>query len=461
MTWFVLTSLVVLLIFGLFYPTHFLIADELGYFEQALKLAGATDQSAPCTSCLAAFRSNPIDTYPAGTALLAAVAISLGGPKAVFWLSMVLSLLGYWAMGWSLREHHKPMTWALYPALFLPGLVLTRTLMSDVPSFTLAAIFLYFFFKNPKNRWFQLVAGVAAGLALLFRETNLLWGLPFLAGAFIRQSHQRYWLAAGFLFGGLMRAAVAWKVFGDPFFVKDPGIGFSASALPANLGFYLLVLSVLCPGGLWWWWKSRHPFKTETGISIALFLLVYSLYGYEAFGKSGYKGLFLQARFMFPLLPFLTWSAANSDFNFSKKKQQSLFGAAIALFLCVQIAGWQYNREQSKLTQILQDINPATSISFTPDDSRKYLNGLYGAYCMIDGTQVSRSDLNCGSTWYVHTITRAESADRKAKAQAAELAVEEKFNGWYKRRVANQRIFDGTRLQVWEVQNSDEREQKR
>ena len=454
----VLTSLFVLIIFGVFYPSHFLIADELSYFEQALNWSGNQHELVQCPPCTGPCQTTPPANYPAGTGLLAALFISVAGPKSVFWMNILLWLAGIWAIALNLFQQHKSLAWAAYPALFLPGLVLCRTLMSDMSGFALAAIFIWLFCAGRQSRILFFLAGCAAGLALLFRETNVLWSLPFLIGAMWRRETMWRWLWTGFAFGGLARLGAAWWLFADPFFVKDPGIGFSWTLLPGNLVFYVVVLSLLCPAGLWLWWKSRHPFRTEIGVGIALFLLVYSAYGYDAFDKSGYKGWVLQGRFMLPLLPFLTLSAASAGLVFFNKIKTTLVIAAGVFFLGVQIGGWRYNLEQQKFTQALQALPTNTHISFTPDESRKYLNALQGPVNLMDGANLRAGSLNCRPRWYVHTISRSESPDRKNKAEAAKHAVQHYFKNWKMQAVTDIRIFDGARLQVWQVQQFNNNE---
>lgn len=446
--------LAALAVYAIFYPSHFLIADELDYFQQAMIWSGESNAGGAFPPCPEFFQAGSLPTYPAGTGLLAALAIHLGGPKSVFWVSILLWLLGSWTILLNLHRHQKPLIWALYPAFFLPGLVLTRTLMSDMPSFALAAVFIWMFCAYRQHRVVQFFAGFLAGLALLFRETNLLWSLPFLIGAYLRREQTQHWLALGFGLGCCLRAGIAWHIFGDPLFFKDPGIGFSWSAIPGNLFFYAAVMLVLAPAGLWLWWKTRHPYKVEMGFVIALFLLVYSAYDYEAFDKSGYKGLVLQARYMLPLLPIFALSAAYADLKFSKKMQIAALSTAAALFLCVQIGGWAYNREQQKITKALQDLPTGTHISFTPDESRKFLNPLLGQEQFVDGNTIAATDLACQNSWYAHTVTRFESTDRVKKAQTAERALQTFFKNWEKQPVIDLQILDGTRLQVWKAQRN-------
>jgi len=447
-----LVSFFALLAFWFCFPTHFLIADELAYFDQALAFSnGQTSllRCAPCDGSCQAYR--PSD-YPAGTSLLAASFIWMGGPKAVFWSSFFCWIAGTWALALTLQWNGKATHWAFFPWLFFPALALTRTVMSDLPGFLLAAVFMLLLTAYPKNRWAMFGAGLVGGISLLFRETNLLWVLPFSVGILLRKKTHCLWFWAGLLAGLLPRLFFSWLLFQSPFFIRDPGIAFSWSVLPANLIFYGLVLLVILPGGLWFWWKSKHPYQAEIGLCLALFLLVYSGYGYDAFAKSGYKGIFLQARFLIPLLPFFALAAAWSPLVPWQKLRIVLPAAALLLFAGVQVIGRAYNTGQQRFTDALLNLPTTTHISLSPDESRKYLNTVHGPSTILDGAALSDHALRCSDTWYVHLIARSESADRAKKAQAAQAAFLRHFKHWKMELHGQLAMTDGARLLIWKVQ---------
>ncbi len=517
-------------VFTATYPTHFLIADEVAYFEQALEW-GKTSISNSQPSWIGRPQGSPlqpiVSDYPPGTALLAAGFISLFGPKAVFWSGFVAWLIGIWALTGLLHRLNKPVAWALYPALFLPGLVLTRTLMSDLPSFALSCIFLFLFTNQstsqpvnqptnqPINQSTRFVAGLVAGLSLLFRETNLLWALPFFVGAFWRarvnptpnpspegegglssnnpnypgsEAHTSHpgifqecmdvaplpfgggvgggvdtraawkmlWL--GFAIGLLPRLAWGWFAFGDPFFVRDSGIAFSWSFLPQNLGFYLLTLLVLAPGGLYFLVKNKSPYRWEISVAALLFLGVYGCYGYDAFAKSGYKALVLQGRFLMPLLPFVALAAAETMPRVGRNIQFGSGVLILALFIGVQMLGHAYNSEQQRITDALLQLPTRTHYTFTPDESSKYFNALHGNQALIVPTQHAKPNTqHC----FAHLITRSDSADRIKKTAEAEVAFQQYFRGRETTLVTDLTIRDGTRLRVWRIQQTTRDEQTR
>ncbi|MBL7799039.1 MAG: hypothetical protein JNJ90_21245 [Saprospiraceae bacterium] len=527
-------------LFAWAYPTHFLIADEVAYFEQAIEWAGASP--------------SVISDYPPGTALVAAGLIGLFGPKAVFLCGIGAFLVGIWALAGMLCRLDKPVVWALYPALFLPGLVLTRTLMSDLPSFALACIFLRLYIQptgqpvnqstsqpinlstsqpvnqptsHPANQSPLFAAGLVAGLSVLFRETNLLWALPFLVGAVWRargnptpnpspegegsyiQTYLKYFMSGcihsqtriiqiirdvaplppgggvgggvvwlGFIIGFLPRPAWGWFSFGDPFFVRDSGIAFSVAYLPQNLSFYLFALLVLMPGGLYFLVRNKSPYRWETTASVLLFLGVYGCYGYDAFTKSGWKGLVLQGRFLLPLLPFVALAAAETMPVVGRGLRYGIAAATVLLFAGVQFVGHAYNLEQQRITDALLRLPAGEHLTFTPDESRKYLNALHTPrlttssrltsaepliICRTTGsrptnpapTQNSKPKTqNC----YAHLITRSDSADRIKKTAEAETAFQRYFHGAKTTLLTDLTIRDGTRLRIWRIRQTDHNE---
>lgn len=430
-------TMVAVVVYTLLWPTHVLIADEVAYLDDALRLLSR----AP--ACVPAEWSG----YPPGVALVAAALIGLSGhPQAAFGLGLLSWLLGLGALGLLLQRWRRPLVWAFYPALFVPGLVLTRTLMSDVPSFGLAAVFLCAYAGYGHRRWGAFSAGLCAGTGLLFRETNLLWAAPFLVGAFQRSTRRATWLWAGFLPALTGRLLWAEANFGHFAYVRDPGVDFSLAYLPQNLAFYALTLTVLCPAGLFFL-KNNLPFRQEIALAVLAMLLLYGTYGYDAFAKSGsLKGLVLQGRFMLPLIPLLAFAGAFSErLNASSWFRKGTVGLAVLLFAAVHLGGWAYNRQQQRLTEALLCLPADAHWSLTYDESRKYLNALHTTACPLP---LSKDNLPL-SECYVHLFSRDDSADWHKKNAMAAAALEQLAKQRPLNLVSDQRIRDGTRLRIW------------
>ena len=342
----------------------------------------------------------------------------------------------------------------MYPWLFFPAMVLTRTVMSDVPSFGMAAAFLSLYLHGSSRPNGLLPAGLVAGSALLFRETNLLWAVPFLAGASFRRQHRAGRLWAGFVAGAALRLLSGWAIHRNPWYFKDPGVAFSLSFFTQHLAFYLLILLIILPGGLWFLWRSNWPFRNEVLAAVLLFLVLYSVYGYDAFTKSGIKGLFLQGRFMLPLLPFITLAAAHGN-----TRLHVLFLRFRVPLLCIagfgccasHIVAWRYNRDQDRFTAVLYALPTPGHVSFHFDETRKYINALHGPAKVCNATLQPAPEFSCDSIWYVHLISRDESADRRNKAATGLRRLQEAFGDSLPLPLHDLRLIDGTRLKVWKL----------
>lgn len=433
-------------LYALTWPTHVLIADEVAYLYDALQLLG---RSAVCTSA-------QWSGYPPGVALTAAIFVGLTGRlEAAFGVGGFFGLLNIGALALLLRRWQRPVVWALYPTLFVPGLLLMRTLMSDVPSSALASAFLCAYAAYGHRCWGAFSAGLCAGVAALFRETNLLWALPFLVGAFGRPTQRAGWLWVGFSVGLAARLLWAKVCFGHFTYVRDPGVSFSLTHLPKNLAFFTLMLTVLCPGGLFFLKHSKMPFWPETLVAVVAMLLLYGTYGYDALAKSGpLKGLVLQGRFVLPLLPFLSFAGAFCDHvAVQRLLQQGIAWLSVGLFTAVQIAGWIYNCQQQALTEALVNLPTSEHWTLSYDESRKYLNALHTTACL---RSLHEDNLPHG-TFYLHLFTR-DNSDDWHKKNAMNTAVLKQLQ---KRRrltpVFDQALLDGTRLRIWRAEAATEK----
>ncbi len=430
------------IVYALTWPTHVLIADEVAYLTDALRWTAR-----PSACALGEWSG-----YAPGTSWLGAVLLRLTGrPTAVFGVGWFGWMVGLWVLGLLLRSWQRPVEWALYPALYLPGVVLSRAFMSDVASLGSAAAFLWGVAGPLTCRSRAFAAGIVGGLALLFRETNLLWALPFMVGALWRRRPHSIWLWAGFLAGALCRGVWAKVCFGNFFYVRDPQVAFSWTYLPTHLPFYIFALTVLCPGGLFFLKNKKMPFWEETALAATAFLLVYGCYGYDAFAKSGaLKGLVLQGRFVLPLLPFLAFAGAFSEKIDLRRPvlRIAVVAAAAVLWTIVQVGGYRYNRHQQQLTDALLALPTAVHWSASYDESRKYLNALHTSACLLP---LSQGELPAVPA-YVHLFTRSDSADWQKKNAMALSSLSQLFNRYRCRLLFDDTLPDGTRLRIWYVE---------
>ncbi|MCS6930425.1 MAG: hypothetical protein NZM43_13130 [Saprospiraceae bacterium] len=434
-------TLLLSVVYGLTWPTHVLIADEVAYFDDALRWLG---RASPC-------ESSTWSGYSPGTSLVAAGFIGLTGhPRAGFGVGLFAWFTGIWLTAWSLWRWRRPVHWALYLALFLPGVVLSRVLMSDLLSWSLSAAFLCAYGGYGQQRQGAFIGGLCAGTALLFRETNAVWAIPFLIGALWRPTYRASWLWAGFLAGLIGRMLWAKLCFDHFGYIRDPGIGFSLAYAPKNIILYCLVLMVLCPGGLFFLRNKKVPFWPEIILAVVAVLGLYSTYGYDALAKSGgIKGLVLQGRYVLPLIPFLAFAGAFSKVAEEIPRWATVFALCFTgfLFVGVQLIGWFYNNQQNAMTQMLLQLPTDKHWSLSYDESRKYLNALHALTCLLP----LRTDGMPDEAFYVHLFTREDSADWRKK-NAENSAVLEHIRSQRSLLLIDERIsLDGTRLRIWRV----------
>lgn len=431
-------------LYALAWPTHVLIADEVAYLDDALRLAGYAPACGPTAW----------SGYPPGVGLVAAVLIALTGrPDAAFGVGFLCWITGVWALALLLQRWRRPVVWALYLALFVPGLLLMRTIMSDVPSLGLAAAFLCAYAGYGQRWWGAFGAGLCAGVALLFRETNLLWALPFLVGALWRPVRRVGWLWVGFAIGAGVRLQWAEKCFGSIAYIRSPGVDFSLTHLPGNLAFYTIALTVLCPAGLFFLKNKKIPFWPETVFAVVALLLLYGTYGYDAFAKSGsLKGLVLQGRFVLPLIPFLAFAGAFSEgIGAGRLFRWGLLGLSAGLFAAVQLAGRAYNHRQQMLTEALQNLPTPTHWSLSYDESRKYLNALHTTACL----RPLHEDNLPHEAFYLHLFTRDDSADWHKKNTMNMAVLKQLQSQRHLTLIFDHTLPDGTRLRIWRADESE------
>jgi hypothetical protein len=285
------------------------IADERAYLLAALSFSrGEATVEAVDPVTFAATRALP-STYPPGTSLLEAPLVLLfgirGGP-----LASLLCLLGAALLTARLlsRLGHDP-GWALLLAGYLPLLVLGRAAMSDCPSTCAVALFVYLLWTGGGRRAF--LAGLAAGLCLLLRESNLVFVLPLCLGALWRRQAGAWLLAGGLAAGLALRTTATALLLGAPFYSRFQH-AFTAAALLAHLPYYLLVLCTLAPLGLLWALAYRGPRRAEVVATVVLALLFFSAYDYGAEESGPLRRLILGPRYFAPLLPLLSVAAAEA-----------------------------------------------------------------------------------------------------------------------------------------------------
>ena len=292
--------------FVLYYPKVFASMDASVYVNQAWAYAQGKVTVSVKDALSDIERQVLPGTYPAGTPLLQAPFVFFGGERyavlaSVMSLAIAILILARW-----LREEGRSPIYALLMLGYAPTLVMARCELSDLPSAMLVTLGLWLFWRGQSRHWsYWLASGFVAGTSLLFRETNALLFIPFFTGALLRREKNAFILVVGGLFGVILRLLVTYLIFSDPFFLKNPGFGFSLGAVIQNGPLYLFALLVMIPGGLIAALLYQGPRRPELIITVIVSLLFFLLYNNSGQDSGGLKRMVNGPRYFIPLLPIL------------------------------------------------------------------------------------------------------------------------------------------------------------
>ena len=369
-----------LLLYIICYPTNILIFDEWKYFQQGLAYSLGDPLLQEADPLLLSIEARTPGHYPLGTPFFLATLISLLGKKAVF-LQGLISLLGAFYFNIkTLKNLNMDSRFSLLLFFFFPTTLLSRTLMSDLPSLFMVSWFLYLITRTNKTKLSILGAGFIGGLSILFREPNILLILPFLIGLYSRDNLKLFISGiAGFFIAVMLRLGTSFWAFGNPFFIKDSGVSFSIQYFIENAIFYSPFLVIFVPAGLWALYKYNDMFKLEIKLSLILFLGLYFLYGYNGTHFSGVKSIILGPRFLIPTLPFFSIVLARLCETELKFIRKMLIPVSISCILGTQIVGYYYNLEQQKAflglenkhnkIHLIAEVNTIPKILFPSNDN--------------------------------------------------------------------------------------------
>jgi hypothetical protein len=285
--------------FALFPPRVFLVVDEERYVSQAVAFAHAS-------------RAVIFDTPP-GTSLLQTPFVAIGGWRAAG-LASVLALIvaTLVTMRW-LRDNDRNPGFALVIPGFVGTLFFARIGMSDVPASAVVALALWRLFRAEREDWRgSLLAGLAAGAVVLFREPPLLLVAPVALGAIVRRRCVPWAVVAGVVLGVSLRLVAYQELVGSAFYVRDSLYGFSIVSAMHGFPQYAGILLIMLPGGALLPFFYRGPRRLELCAGIAAYFGLFVFYEYDAIRENGLvKGLVLASRYMIPTLPILAFMAAD------------------------------------------------------------------------------------------------------------------------------------------------------
>lgn len=403
-------ALFYLLVFFIFYPEAMLIADEKAYFEQSYALARGKIYTEWEMLDLGYIPKH----YPLGTALYGAFFIFCFGSKAIFLSGFLALLIAFFALASLLRRRRYHPCWSILLFLFPPAILLSRQIMSELPSLAILSIFLLLVFSyNLKNPIYALLTGLLGGLSLAFRESNVLIIAPFLLGLVLRRKSRPTFLMIGGLLGFALRLISAKTVYGNWFYMKDPGVGFGLSHLPSNLFIYVLALCVFVPLGLPALFRYSKIWATEIHIAVWSFLLFYLCYGYNGWPDSGLYALILGPRFFIPLLPLLIIAIADwaKDRRIILWRKLLPLGGLLAILLSNAGSAWLGQSHASLISQLYQRPAAMHYLDLS-GPAYKYVSNLYGSLNHRHFNAKSETPIT-DTIFYVHFFEKPRQTEKK------------------------------------------------
>ena len=372
----------------LWYPAGFLIQDEVGYYRQALAFL----QGAPLLGGVLP------GEYPGGTAALMVPFLWLPG-KASFFLAGAFYLLASVSLLASvLRRQGVSPLFALLLLVYPAALLASRTAMSEGPSLFIISLFIYLLYGTHTSARLLLI-GLLGGLAVWFRESNLLITLPFVGVLFLQtKSTNRWLLPLGVLLGVAVRLLSSQWQFGDPWYLKYQGpYDFGLHHLWHNGPVYILMLLVLVPFGLWAVVRYRGNYRWAIATAVFAVLLLYSCYGYSAQESGSLGGLLLSSRFFVPLLPLFVLALAQWPWIqrlWTLHKLVMTAGLLLALYVSgAQLALNIHSQTLARGAMLIQESTPDNVVPILTNlkASEKLINPFYAQRTVLDLNQIDEA----------------------------------------------------------------------
>lgn len=426
--WFILLPLLVFIAsFAYTYPGVIVLSDEARYIRQAEAFANGNIQVEQVNPLTNETTTSLPSEYPPGTSLSVVPFVAVGGWQAAFWLPALALVMTVFFTVLLLKTVSLPPEYALVILLFPPALVMARVVSSDVISAWVVAIGWWLFWQGAvlnqrmkKQMYWWFGAGLIAGLSILFRETNALLFAPLFLGALIRLNKNWIWLLTGGVIGVFIRLLLAWLIFGDPFFVKDPEYGFSLAAMISNAPLYLLNLMIFVPGGLVFAAAYRGRRRPEVIATVALFVLFYLAYEYSGQTSGLAKRMVLGPRFFIPLLPVFAFVMAESVPRLSKKflRQERTrrwlarvaFGVILAGVPLTNFAFQEWTKIHEQIqTAIVEKVPAEVPVITNPIATQKFLSELHGYEARLDFHELGERDRKNLDGFYLVFLQRSDS----------------------------------------------------
>jgi hypothetical protein len=438
------------------FPTNILITDEMYYFRQALAYSEG-EALLPTKHYLTGEKEFIVPgLYPPGLPIILVVFLSLGNSSLVFLTGLLSLLTGIFFTVKILENLELRPEFSLLIFWYFPAVLLSRTIMSDVPSLALVSIFLYLFTKKRPRRLSYLTAGLVASLSILFREPNILLALPFTLALLVKKRFETFlFVILGLVIGLVIRFGVINWAFGDFFFTKDPGMPFSLYYVGQNLLFYLPFLLLVIPAGLWSLFKYQGKFRIEIITSTVLFLLLYFSYSYTGIYFGGIKSIILGPRFFIPVLPLFIVCVAEYSKNSLRFINSLLLPVSLISIFLIQLVGYLYNKTQSNIwsnihrnsdkIHLLAEYNNLPKLYY-PKNTKTKLH-------FLDDNPDLDAILDQDTFFFLETVIRNDKQKHLQRFQQMNEKVFVVLKNYRHEEIYSGSLFDGTIIKQYKVYN--------
>lgn len=315
--WLIITLITLLSsLFFLTYPAGYLSIDEHDYVEGAkLIWQGKLRQECdPQNISQIDIGDYCIYKYNIGTSFLL-LPINFLGEKAVYviaHLAFIGSLIFFYLI---LKQIKLPKELIVFYALFPAIAYYSRTAYSEIYSILLSLAFFYFYIKNRRSD--NILAGVAMGISLFVRPTNLFFYAVFILVEVLRKPRLPVFINNLInlfleLLIGFTPFVILFLLFNDYLYLSPFKSGYSYSGdlnsfdlslLPMNLLNYFILLNLFLPGMLIGAFFSKNRLKWPIILGFIVLLIFYS-----ATSNNNWKSdinLIIGIRFLMPALPLV------------------------------------------------------------------------------------------------------------------------------------------------------------
>ena len=374
-----------------FPPPVVLISDESEYVRQAAVFAQGHTHVAARDPLTGAEREELASTYAPGTSLLQAPFVLFGGWRGAVWASyLALCWVTLLSALW-LKRRGLPISYAALVPFFIPASVLGRTGMGDLPSAAVVVTATFLLAAAPER---PLAGGLISGATLLFRDSNPVFLVPWIASR-LRERRGAALLILGGIGGASFRPLLAWVLQGSPFLVHKTVYPFTFEGALERGALYAFALCVLVPGGLLalgWYRGTQRP---EVVGTVLLSYAFFSLYSYSGRDSGPVASVVLGPRYLIPLVPLLALAIGDvatrriPSVHRRRALELSILVAAGVVTCVVHPLLHRVARRQATFVTALYAATHADALLVTePGATAKYLNGLYGNRTIVDKLSV-------------------------------------------------------------------------